>query len=191
MSSTPPANPFSALPPFDKDDRQLLHAIIETPKGSRNKFDFDPQRGLFYLGGVLPAGAVFPYDFGFVPQTLGEDGDPLDVVVLTDEGALAFPGCLVAVRLLGAIIAEQGKPGGKMERNNRLIAAAANSNGLRKVRHLKHAPGDAVKDIEHFFWSYNQAKGIEFKTLDHCGPSEALKLVHEGLSQKKQADEKA
>jgi inorganic pyrophosphatase len=187
MSANSPANPFSALPTFDEKDDQLLNAVIETPKGSRNKFDFDEERGLFYLGGMLPAGASFPFDFGFVPGTLGEDGDPLDVVVLTDEGSTAFPGCLVAVRLLGAIEAEQGKKGEKPERNDRLIGAAATSRGYREVRSLEDVPGEVVKDIEHFFWSYNQAKDIEFKALNHCGPELARKLVEEGLRKKKKA----
>src|SRR4051812_44035175 len=82
-------------------DGQTLNAIIETPKCCRNKFKYDEEQGLFMLGSVLPAGAVFPFDFGFIPATLGEDGDPLDVLVLMDEPA--FTGCLVPARLLGAI----------------------------------------------------------------------------------------
>ena len=72
------------LPPFDPDTHDL-NVIIETPKGSRNKYTYDEPRGLFKLGGVLPAGASFPFDFGFVPSTVGGDGDPLDVLVLMDE----------------------------------------------------------------------------------------------------------
>src|ERR671932_1198574 len=92
------------VPPFDADSGEL-QVLIETPKGSRNKFKFDEQLGRFRLSGVLPMGAVFPFDFGFVPATLAEDGDPLDVLVLMDEPA--FPGCLIPSRLLGAIEAEQ------------------------------------------------------------------------------------
>lgn len=114
--------PSSKLPPFDRDSGDL-HVIIDTPKGSRNKFGWDEERGLFELSGVLPAGAVFPYDFGFIPNTRGEDGDALDVLVLMDEPA--FTGCLVASRLLGVIEAEQTEKC-KTERNDRLIAVAAN-----------------------------------------------------------------
>src|SRR5918912_4248095 len=91
-----------------------LNVIIETPKGSRNKFDYDEETGLFKIGGVLPAGASFPFDFGFVPSTVGGDGDPLDVLVLMDDPA--FPGCLVAARLIGVIQAEQTEKDGKTER---------------------------------------------------------------------------
>ncbi len=82
-----------------------MNVIIDTPKGSRNKFAWDKNRTLFELSGVLPAGAIFPYDFGFIPGTLGEDGDALDVLVLMDEPA--FCGCLVRSRLLGVIEAKQ------------------------------------------------------------------------------------
>src|ERR687894_835887 len=91
---------LNRLPAFDPDSG-TLNAVIETPKGHRNKYKFDEERGLFLLDGVLPAGAVFPFDFGFVPSTTGGDGDPLDVLVLMDEPA--FTGCLVRVRLLGVI----------------------------------------------------------------------------------------
>jgi inorganic pyrophosphatase len=71
------------LAPFDPQTKGL-NAVIDTPKGSRNKFKFDDELGLFRLSGILPAGAVFPFDFGDVPSTRGEDGDPLDVLVLMD-----------------------------------------------------------------------------------------------------------
>src|SRR5215208_1072043 len=105
-------------------DADELNVIIETPRGSRNKFNYDGGLGLFKLGGVLPAGAVFPFDFGFIPSTLGGDGDPLDVLVLMDEPA--FTGCLVPSNLLGVIEAEQTEDG-KTTRNDRLIAVAAKS----------------------------------------------------------------
>ena len=81
-------SPFMRLPAFSADG-ELCNVVIETPKGSRNKFDYDPELGLFRLGGVLPLGAVFPFDFGFVPSTLGGDGDPLDVLTLMDESRLS------------------------------------------------------------------------------------------------------
>src|SRR5204863_796713 len=114
-------NALARLSPFvyGADD---LSAVIETPKGSRSKFKYDEEHGLFKLSGVLPAGAVFPFDFGFVPATVGEDGDPLDVLVLMDEPV--FSGCFVAARLLGVIEARQTEDG-KTERNDRLIAVSA------------------------------------------------------------------
>src|SRR5256714_11155497 len=112
------------LEAFD-DDGKELNVIIETPKGSRNKFNYDDKLRLFKLGGVLPSGAVFPFDFGFVPSTTGGDGDPLDVLVLMDEPA--FAGCLVRVRPVGVIEAEQTERDGGTARNDRLIAVASQS----------------------------------------------------------------
>lgn len=74
---------------LDADDKHLVIVVIETPKGSRNKYAYDPKEHIFELKKVLPAGMAFPYDFGFVPSTRGGDGDPLDVLVLMDEPA--FP----------------------------------------------------------------------------------------------------
>ena len=90
-------------------------AIIETPKGFRNKFAYDPPSGLFELKGLLPEGMLFPFDFGFIPSTLGEDGDPLDIMVLMD--APAHVGCLIQVRIIGIINADQTEDGRTVSNN--------------------------------------------------------------------------
>lgn len=172
-------NDRSNLFELDAFDEEELNVIIETPKGSRNKFNYDPELRLFKLGGVLPSGAVFPFDFGFVPSTVGGDGDPLDVLVLMD--APAFTGCLVNARLVGVIEAEQTERDGETTRNDRLIAVAAESRLMRKVRSLGGLNESLLDEIEHFFVSYNQAKGKEFKPLGRFGPTRARKLVEEGI----------
>src|SRR5438477_8746833 len=122
---------LSKLGAWDADSGKL-NVIIETPKGSRNKFNFNSQLGLFELGKVLPKGMSFPYDFGFVPSTEGDDGDPLDVLVLMDEPA--FPGCKVVCRLIGVIEAVQSKKDGEWIRNDRLIALAEVSQNDKDTR---------------------------------------------------------
>src|SRR5579862_2843606 len=102
-----------------RDDNDKIQVIIETPKGSRNKYAFDMEQRVFQLTKVLPAGMAFPYDFGFVPSTMAEDGDPVDVLVLMDEPA--FPGCLLKCRVVGVIEGEQRENGNK-ERNDRVVA---------------------------------------------------------------------
>ena len=170
------------------NDEGDLNVVIETPKGSRNKYTYDEKTGLFKLGGVLPSGASFPFDFGFVPSTLGGDGDPLDVLVLMDEPA--FPGCLVYVRLVGVVEAEQTERDGETERNDRLIGVAAESRLQRHVRALGSLSPDLLEEIEHFFISYNQAKGKEFKPIGRFGPQKALKLVEEGAKLYRQSKKK-
>ena len=168
-----PTSPFMRLAAFSGAGGQC-NVVIETPKGSRNKFDFDPELGLFRLGGVLPLGAVFPFDFGFVPSTRGEDGDPLDVLTLMDEPA--FTGCLVAARLIGVIEAEQTE-GGETVRNDRLIAVAANSRNHHELHTIDQLSASRVDEIEHFFVSYNASKGKRFTPLGCSGPERARQLV--------------
>jgi inorganic pyrophosphatase len=173
---TTPHHPAILLPAFDPDDG-TLNAIVDTTKGSRNKFEYDMRLGLFRLGGVLPAGASFPYDFGFVPSTLGGDGDPLDVLVLMDEPA--FVGCLVPARLIGVVEAEQSE-GGEAARNDRLIAVAANSRSHEDLSELDDVPPNTIHEIEHFFVSYNAAKGKTFTLLGRGGAARAHVLVRAG-----------
>jgi inorganic pyrophosphatase len=179
MASSPQASPFSRLGAFAEDSRHV-NVIVETPQGSRNKFNFDEKLGLFKLGGVLPAGASFPFDFGFVPSTLGGDGDPLDVLLLMDEPA--FPGCLVEARLVGVIEAEQTERDGESTRNDRLIAVSAGARNHKGVRALGQLSPHLVAEIEHFFVSYNQIKGKEFEPLARRGPERARELVEEGAA---------
>jgi inorganic pyrophosphatase len=172
-------SPFITLPAFDKESGNL-HVIIETPKGCRNKYAFDPDFGLFTLKKVMPAGSVFPFDFGFIPSTKGEDGDPLDVLVLMDEPA--FPGCLVITRLVGAIEAEQKERNGKKERNDRLIAVADKQETNQHVQTIQDLPPHTLDQIEHFFISYNALAGKSFKPLRRQGPKAARKLVESQMS---------
>ncbi|HYP53386.1 MAG TPA: inorganic diphosphatase [Pyrinomonadaceae bacterium] len=164
------------LPPFDEETEEL-NVVVETPKRSRNKFDYDERRGLFKLGGVLPAGAFFPFDFGFVPSTVGGDGDPVDVLLLMDEPA--FPGCLVAARLVGVIEAEQTERDGERTRNDRLIAVAADSRAHRDVRKLGDLSETLLDEIEHFFVSYNEIKGKKFEPRGRFGPERAREVVEQ------------
>src|SRR5215470_15087166 len=105
-------------------EKGTCRAIIETPKGCRNKFDYDPESNLFMLGGLLPEGMMFPFDFGFIPSTLGQDGDPVDILVLMD--APAHVGCLIDVRIIGVITADQSDQR-KKETNDRLLGVAVHS----------------------------------------------------------------
>src|SRR6266480_2719004 len=94
--------------PLQLDEKNIrCRAIIETPKGRRNKFNYDPEAKLFCLGGLLPEGMMFPFDFGFLPSTVGGDGDPLDVMVLMDEPA--HVGCLLDIRIIGVMETVQKK----------------------------------------------------------------------------------
>jgi inorganic pyrophosphatase len=164
----------SRLEPIDEDDKQLLRVVIETPKGSRNKFAFDAQQHIFELKKVLPAGMTFPYDFGFVPSTLAEDGDPVDVLVLMDEPA--FPGCVLSCRPVGVIEGEQKDKKGK-ERNDRIIAVEKDAHSFADVRTINDMGKQFEKELEEFFVNYHKLTGKEYRVLAMKGPDQARKLV--------------
>jgi inorganic pyrophosphatase len=154
--------------------------IVETPKGHRNKYTYEESLDRFMLGGVLTAGAVFPYDFGFLPRTTGGDGDPLDALVLMDEPA--FTGCIVRVRLIGVIQAEQTEHDGEVTRNDRLITVAAKSHEYREIEDISDLSRSLVDEIEYFFISYNQIKGKEFRPVGRHGNRTARRVVEEGMN---------
>ncbi|MBV9762224.1 MAG: inorganic diphosphatase [Acidobacteriaceae bacterium] len=153
-------------------------AIIETPKGRRSKFDYDPEYDLFALGGLLPEGLAFPFDFGFVPSTLGGDGDPLDVVILLDEPA--HVGCVLDIRLIGVIEAEQSD-GKKRTRNDRLVAVAVHSYSHEDLHSIDEIGKSLIDQLEEFFVSYNKSRGKKFRVKGRYGPKRAADLIEAGL----------
>jgi inorganic pyrophosphatase len=174
------------LPPLDADDDDIVQVIIETPKGSRNKYAFDAEQKVFELSKVLPAGMAFPYDFGFIPSTLAEDGDPTDVLVLMDEPA--FPGCLLKCRTIGVIEGEQGS-GKKIQRNDRIVAIEQMNHSYAHVKHIDDLGKKFVKELEQFFVHYHQLTGKEYRILDVKGPAEARRRMKDGMrALKKKAD---
>ena len=163
----------------ERDSRSgLVNVIVETVAGSRNKYKYDEELGLFRLHKMLPLGARFPFDFGFVPSTRGEDGDPLDLMIVGGEPT--FMGCLVTVRLLGIIDAKQSQDG-KTIRNDRLIGTAQTPKIRPEARTLKDLPARTLDQIEHFFCAYNLAEGRRFVTLGRRGPKIANARIEEGV----------
>jgi inorganic pyrophosphatase len=160
----------------------LVNVIVETPGGSRSKFKYEASLGLFRLHKMLPLGAAFPYDFGFVPGTHGDDGDPLDVMVIADEPT--FIGCLVTVRLLGAIEANQTERGVTI-RNDRLIGVPETEKIRPTARSLDDLPERLLDELEHFFVSYNRAEGREFVPVQRSGPAAAMRLVQSAMTDAK------
>ena len=166
-------NAIDSIPPFAQTTGDV-HVIIDTPRGSRNKLKWDEKLGVFKLSHVLTAGAVFPFDFGFVPGTRGEDGDALDVLVLTDEPL--FAGCLAPSRLIGIIEAEQTQDG-KTFRNDRMLAVATASRLYAAVRELSDLPPTLVAEVEQFFINYNVMRNRVFKPIARRGAEQAMELV--------------
>jgi inorganic pyrophosphatase len=169
---------LTSLPHQLDTPSRTCRVIIETPKGCRNKFDYDPAAGLFTLGGLLPEGMMFPFDFGFIPSTLGDDGDPLDIMVMLD--APAHVGCLIEVRIIGVIIATQTE-NGTTERNDRLLGVAVHSYAHSELKSIRDVSSDLLDQVEQFFVSYNKQRDKKFQIKSIGGPKKAIKFVKEGI----------
>jgi inorganic pyrophosphatase len=165
---------LSKLPIKDRETGDF-NAVIETPKGSPNKYKFDPEAVAFRLGGLLPEGTTFPFDFCFIPSTLAADGDPLDVLVLMDFPV--FAGCLLTVRLIGVIEAKQKEKGGDWLRNDRLIAVASHAHEHAEVETFEDLRPHLLEEIEDFFGYYNKLRGKAFKVIGHGSAGRAGKIV--------------
>ncbi len=174
----------TVLKPFDNDDKSSVQVVIETPKGCRNKYKFDPKLRSFTLSRVLPDGMVFPYDFGFVPSTMAEDGDPIDVLLLMD--APAFPGCVIDSRLIGVIEGEQNGDR-KTERNDRLLAVANHNHAHSDLKNVSDMNPKALKELGEFFVNYHRQDALKYKFLGTKGPKEAARLLDRAIKRGKAA----
>jgi inorganic pyrophosphatase len=164
----------SLLSTTDPKDDGTVRVVIETPKGSRNKYAFDEDERVFVLKKVLPSGMAFPYDFGFVPSTKAEDGDPIDVLVLMDEPA--FPGCVLKCRPVGVIEGEEGKKGDK-ERNDRIVAIEQSNHRWAHVKHIRDLGKHFLAELQEFFVNYHELSGKKYKVIDVRGPKEACRRI--------------
>ena len=168
----------SQLKPWDSREDKLVQVVIETPKASRNKYDFDQDRHVFELRKVLPAGMTFPYDFGFVPSTLADDGDPLDVLVLMDEPA--FPGCVLKCRLIGIIEGQQLDEEKKKIRNDRIVAIEKHNHSFADIEHIDDLGNKFLDELEEFFVNYHRMRGKKYEVIGVGGPRKALRTIENG-----------
>jgi inorganic pyrophosphatase len=154
-----------------------VDVVIETPKGSAQKYDYDPDSHFFRLKKILPAGMVFPYDFGFIPHTKGQDGDPLDVIVISEF--CSAPGIVIKCRIIGGIKAEQSAKKGsdKLIRNDRFLAVPTCSSIFENIKNMDDLPKKIMDQLEEFFVDYNRLEGKEFKALKQMDAKEANKLI--------------
>jgi len=158
---------------------ETIQIIVETPMGSGQKFDRDLNTGLFELTKLMPKGMSFPFDFGYIPGTLGSDGDPLDVVVISETPT--FSGCQLNCRIIGCLEAEQTEKDGKRMRNDRYIGVPDVSNVYSKVQKLADLPTDLLSELESFFINYNIIAGKQFKILKRTTAAQALSMIEKSL----------
>lgn len=171
------ATHYELIPPFPngcKSSEGIVHAIIETCKNSPHKYALKNEYGIIAFSEVLPAGMRWPYDYGFVPKTLADDGDPLDILVLTDEAL--FSGCLIETRVIGAVrLTKNGVE------NDRLIAVPQPSPGAPKptdaYKEISDLPEALRNEIVDFLISYSERQGNTIDVRAVVGADEARKSI--------------
>jgi inorganic pyrophosphatase len=160
--------------------RPLVHAVIETPAFTRHKYAFEPEYGIMKLKQTLAEGLTWPYDYGFVPETLADDGDPLDVLVLNDSPT--FSGCLIEVRVIGAVLIKKNGV-----ENDRLVACPSRKSGITLKTDgfdkLSDVPQDLLDGIERFLVEYSADEGNKIKLRGTCTRKRAFALIDEGRKQ--------
>jgi inorganic pyrophosphatase len=170
------ANLVHGLAPFD--GQRNLRVVIETPRGSNVKIKYDEELGCFSLSRVLPLGVTYPHDFGFVPQTLAQDGDPLDVMVLMDVGT--FPGVVITCRLLGALqIEERGLRG---RPNHRLVAVPLKAARRDEWRNFSDLGRRMQQELERFFIMSTAFTSKDPVVRGWVGPDGAMDMVQRAMN---------
>lgn len=155
-------------------DKTHIYAVVETPRGSHCKLEFDPKLRVFTLAKPLMAGLTYPYDWGFIPSTLAEDGDPLDILVIHDAGT--YPGLVLRCRPIGVLEVLQVSKG-ENERNDRIFAVPERSPFEGDLQDVRRLPARAVDELEKFFEATDALEDKKLKFLGWHGPSRAIKTI--------------
>lgn len=168
------------LSPYD--EQHHVRVVVETPRGATIKIKFDEDLGCFSLSRILPLGVAYPYDFGFVPQTLAQDGDPLDAMVLID--AMTYPGVVISCRLLGALQVEErglrGRP------NHRLVAVPVKAARKDDVRTFADLGRRMQQELERFFVMSSSFTSKDPVVRGWVGPEAAIDMVQRAMARYKE-----
>ena len=157
-----------------------VNVVVETPRGSQAKFKYDPETGAIMLSRPLPAGVVYPYDWGYIPSTRAADGDPIDVMVLWD--GTSFPGVVLPSRLIGVLRVDQTGAGpGLRERNDRLFALPIKAPRSAHVQTIFDLPERVRLEIEQFFQTVVAFEGKDLRLLGFEGKDEADRVLRAAL----------
>ncbi|MDI3256488.1 MAG: inorganic diphosphatase [Kyrpidia sp.] len=153
-------------------DNLIVDAFIEIPTGSQNKYEYDKQKGVFRLDRVLYSPMHYPTEYGYIPETLAEDGDPLDILVLTTFPT--FPGCVIESRVVGVLLMTDDK--GKDEK---LLGVPTEDPRWKQVQSLNDVPPHILDEIAHFFSVYKHLEGKQVTVEGWKGIEDAGRLLEE------------
>jgi inorganic pyrophosphatase len=155
-------------------DKMHINAVVETPRGSHCKLEYDPKHRAFTLAKPLLAGLTYPYDWGFIPSTEAEDGDPLDVLMIHD--AATYPGLILRCKPIGVLEVLQINKGEK-ERNDRVFAVPDRSPFEGNLQDVRRLPARAVEELEKFFEATDALEDKKLEFLGWRGPARAVKTI--------------
>src|SRR6201996_4679853 len=173
------------LPPFTEDGD--VYVVVETPRGSRAKFDYDPKLKTFTLSKSLLTGLTYPHDWGFVPSTKADDGDPLDIMVI--HVAATFPGIVLTCRVIGILQIEQ-KSKKKTERNDRLFAVPRRSHSEQALRDVADLTKPIREELEKFFIATDELEDKTLKIIGWKGPKAAVQAIKDAAKAFTKDDDK-
>lgn len=159
-----------------------VHVVIEAPRGCGVKLKYEPELGAFAFGRALPIGLTYPFDWGFVPSTRAEDGDPLDALVLSDVSS--YPGVVVPCRLLGAVLLDQKDERKKRERNDRIVAVPIGADRFHQAERPEDLSPRLKEEIEHFFLDTTFFSQKAARILGWKGPKYAAAKVRRSVRKK-------
>ena len=148
--------------------------MVETPRGSRAKFEYDPKLKTFTLSKSLLTGLTYPHDWGFVPSTKADDGDPIDIMVVHD--AATFPGIVLTCRVIGILQIEQ-KTKGKIERNDRLFAVPKDSHSEKALKDVSDLSKPILQELEKFFKATDELEDKTLTIIGWKGPKVAVQAI--------------
>ncbi|MCL6625648.1 inorganic diphosphatase [Alicyclobacillus shizuokensis] len=152
-----------------------VDVLIEIPRGSQNKYEFDKKAGVFRLDRVLYSPMHYPADYGYIQNTLAEDGDPLDALVLVSNPT--FPGCVIETRVVGVLLMADDKGP-----DEKLIGVATQDPRFAQVQSLEDIPPHILKEIAHFFQVYKDLEGKETHIEGWKGTDDAQRILQEALA---------
>jgi inorganic pyrophosphatase len=166
-------HPWRDLPPGPHPPDEVT-AVIEIPKGSRNKYELDKESGLFKLDRVLYSAVHYPGDYGLIPRTLHEDNDPLDVLVMIKEPT--FTGCLIDVRPVGVLkMLDKGEP------DDKILAVPCDDPAHGEYFDIADLPQHYLREIEHFFAIYKDLEGKRVEIIGWEKSDVAMRVIEESI----------
>lgn len=183
MAAARPVHPWHDIPTGPKVP-DLLTAVIEIPRHERNKYELDKELGMLRLDRVLYSAVKYPGDYGFLPRTLGDDGDPLDVLVLMTEPVV--PLCLVEVRPVGIFhLVDRG------DSDEKILAVPTHDPFADEIKDIGDIRSHALKEIEHFFEVYKDLEGVRVRSRGFDGAAAAKKAVQHAVANYRRRFKKA